>query len=46
MTKSRARKDGGDRDRSYVRVAFRVPRVQPVLAGDPVILFERGKPIE
>ena len=27
-------------------LAFRFPRVQPVLEGDPVILVERGKPIE
>ena len=27
-------------------LAFRFPRVQPVLEGDPVILVERGKPID
>src|SRR5918999_3247074 len=27
-------------------LAFRFPRVQPVLEGDPVILIERGKAIE
>jgi uncharacterized membrane protein YcaP (DUF421 family) len=27
-------------------LAFRFPRVQPILEGDPVILVERGKPIE
>jgi uncharacterized membrane protein YcaP (DUF421 family) len=27
-------------------LAFRFPRVQPVLEGDPVILVDRGKPID
>ena len=27
-------------------LAFRFPRVQPILEGDPVILVERGKPID
>jgi uncharacterized membrane protein YcaP (DUF421 family) len=27
-------------------LAFRFPRVQPVLEGDPVVLVERGKPID
>jgi uncharacterized membrane protein YcaP (DUF421 family) len=27
-------------------LAFRFPRVQPVLEGDPVVLVERGNPIE
>jgi uncharacterized membrane protein YcaP (DUF421 family) len=27
-------------------LAFRFPRVQPVLEGDPVVLIERGKTID